>query len=189
MTKEEIAIVRIVEEKDKERNEEELIELRTVKEIVPKQFHKYLKVFEKKELERMLTRKTWNHAIDLREGFVPKKGRIYPLSRVEREKVQEFVKDQLRKRYIRSLKSPQMLLVFFGLKKDKKKRMVQDYRYLNSWTIKNNYLLPLILDLIDNIRKKRVFTRMVSQIRYSLVVILRLNSVSEVQYKDMMIDR
>jgi len=29
----------------------------------------------------------------------------------------------------------------------------------------------------------------VSQIRYSLVVILKLNSVSEVQYKDMMIDR
>ena len=28
-----------------------------------------------------------------------------------------------------------------------------------------------------------------SQIRYSLVVILELNSVSEVQYKDMMIDR
>jgi len=28
-----------------------------------------------------------------------------------------------------------------------------------------------------------------SQIRYSLVVILELNSVSEVQYKNMMIDR
>jgi len=29
----------------------------------------------------------------------------------------------------------------------------------------------------------------ISQIRYSLVVILELNSVSEVQYKDMMINR
>ena len=29
----------------------------------------------------------------------------------------------------------------------------------------------------------------VSQIRYSLVVILELNSISEVQYKDMIIDR
>ena len=81
-------------------------------------------MFEKKELEKMLTRKTWEHAIDLREGFVPKKRRIYLLSRVDREKVQKFVKDQLRKEYIRTLKSPQMLLVFFGLKKDRKKRMV-----------------------------------------------------------------
>ena len=37
--------------------------------------------------------------------------------------------------------------------------MVQDYRYLNSWTIKNNYPLPLILDLIDSIGKKEMFTK------------------------------
>ena len=54
----------------------------------------------------MLTRKAWNHAINLREGFVPKKGKMYPLSRVEREEVQKFVKDQLRKRYIRPSKLP-----------------------------------------------------------------------------------
>ena len=91
---------------------------------------------------------------------MPKKGKIYSLSRVEREEVQEFVKDQLRKGYIRPLKSPQTSLVFFVLKKDGKKRMVQNYRYLNSWTIKNNYPLPLISDLIDSIGKKMVFTKM-----------------------------
>jgi len=46
------------------------------------------------------TRKTWNHAVNLREGFVPKKEKIYPLSKIKREEVQEFVKDQLKKRYI-----------------------------------------------------------------------------------------
>ena len=45
-------------------------------------------------------------------------------------------------------------------KKDRKKRMVQDYQYLNSWTIKNNYPLLLISDLIDSIEKKKVFTKM-----------------------------
>ena len=119
-----------------------------------------MKVFEKKDSERMPMRKAWDYAIDLREGFVPKKGKIYPLSRVEREEVQEFVKDQLRKGYIRPLKSPQMSLVFFVLKKDRKKKMVQDYQYLNSWMIKNNYPLPLILDLINSIEKKKVFTKM-----------------------------
>ena len=88
-----------------------------------------------------------------------KKGKIYLLSRVEREEVQEFVKDQLRKGYIRPSKSSQTLLVFFVPKKDRKKRMVQDYRYLNSWTIKNNYLLLLISDLIDSIGKRKVFTK------------------------------
>jgi len=74
--------------------------------------------------------------------------------------VQEFVKDQLRKRYIRPSKSLQILLVFFVPKKDGKKKIVQDYRYLNSWMVKNNYLLPLILDPIDSIGKKRVFMKM-----------------------------
>ena len=63
---------------------------------------------------------------------MPKKRKIYPLSRVKREEVQEFVKDQLKKRYIRPSKSPQTLPVFFVPKKDGKKRMVQDYWYLNS---------------------------------------------------------
>jgi len=38
--------------------------------------------------------------------------------------------------------------------------MVQDYRYLNKWTIKNNYLLPLISDVLENIGTKKVFIKM-----------------------------
>ena len=41
-------------------------------------------MFKKKELERMLIRKTWNLVINLREGFILKKRKIYPLSRIER---------------------------------------------------------------------------------------------------------
>ena len=78
ITEEEMAIVRIVEEKEEEIDEEEdLIKLIMVKEMVPRWFHKYLKVFEKKESERMLTRKIWDYAIDLKEGFVPKKKDIF----------------------------------------------------------------------------------------------------------------
>jgi len=66
------------------------------------------------------------------------------------------MKDQLRKGYIRLSKLLQTSLVFFVLKKDGKKRMVQDYKYLNGWMIKNNYPLPLISDLIDSIGKKKV---------------------------------
>ena len=75
----------------------------------------------------------------------------------------------MRKGYIRLSKSPQMSPVFFVPKKDGKKRMIQDYRYLNSWTIKNNYPLPLILDLIDSIGKKKVFTKIDLQWEYNNV--------------------
>ena len=88
-------------------------------------------MFGKKQSERMPTRKLWDYAIDVKERFILRKGKVYPLFREEREEVREFVKEQLRKSYIRPLKSPQIVPVFFVGKKDGKKRMVQDYRYLN----------------------------------------------------------
>ena len=57
-------------------------------------------------------------------------------------------------------KSLQTLPVFFVGKKDESKRMVMDYCNLNSQTVKNNYPLPLITELIDNMGSKRVFTKM-----------------------------
>jgi len=108
----------------------------------------------------MLTRKIWDHAIDLKETFKPQKEKIYPLSKNEREEVQNFVEDQLRKGYIKPSKSPQTLPVFFVRKKDGGKWMVMDYYNLNSQTVKNNYPLPLITELIDNMGSKRVFTKM-----------------------------
>ena len=41
------------------------------KKLVPEKFHKWIKVFGKKQSERMPTRKVWDHAIDIKEGFVP----------------------------------------------------------------------------------------------------------------------
>ena len=81
---EEIEIARVIKEKEEEEN---LIEIRMVDKRVPRQFYKYFKMFEKKESERMLIRKTWNHIIDLRKEFVLKKEKIYLLSRIEREEV------------------------------------------------------------------------------------------------------
>jgi len=54
----------------------------------------------------------------------------------------------------------QTALIFFVKKKDGKKQMVQDYRYLNKWTVKNNHPLPLILDIVENIDIKKVFTKL-----------------------------
>ena len=97
--------------------------------------------------------------IDVKKRFVPKKGKVYPLSREEREEVRKFVKEQLQKGYIRPSKTLQTVLVFFVGKKDGKKWMVQDYKYLNKWTIKNNYLPSFISDVLENIGTKKMFTK------------------------------
>ena len=162
VTEEEEKIVRwAIDDKEDWGKEEEMEEdHKKIEEIVPKKFLKWKKVFGKVESERMSTRKIWDHTIDLKETFKPWKGKIYPLSKNEREEVQNFVEDQLRKGYIRPSKSLQTLPVFFVGKKDGSKQMVMDYHNLNSQTVKNNHPLPLITELIDNMGSKRVFTKM-----------------------------
>ena len=148
------------EKEDWGREKEIEIDHQKIETMVPKRFHQWLKVFRKVESERMLVRKVWDHAVDLKEEFKASKAKVYPLSRNKREEVQKFVDKHLKKGYIRPSKSEQILPVFFVGKKDGGKRMVIDYRKLNKQTVKNNYPLPLIMELVDNMGSKRVFTKM-----------------------------
>jgi len=70
------------------------------------------------------------------------------------------VEDQLRKGYIWPFKLPQTSPVHFVAKKDGTQRIVQDYRHINQWTIKNGYPSPLIADILDGVGKRKVFTKL-----------------------------
>ena len=108
----------------------------------------------------MPLQKPWDHATDLKDTFEPKKDRIIPLPLQKQDEVTVFLDDQLKKGYIRPSKSPQTSPTFFVPKKDSKKHMVQDYWYLNKFTVKNNYPLPLIRQLVDKLQGSKLFTKM-----------------------------
>ncbi|KAF8238527.1 DNA/RNA polymerase, partial [Tricholoma matsutake] len=93
----------------------------------------------KKESEQMPVRKPWDHVIEMKPGFVLKKSKVYLLSPMEQEEADAFLKEQLHKGYIRPSKALQTSPIFFVPKKDQRKRMCTDYRYLNEWTVKNAY--------------------------------------------------
>jgi len=50
--------------------------------------------------------------------------------------------------------------VFFIKKKDGSLWLVQDYRMLNDMTVKNKYLLPLISELVNQLRGAKYFTKL-----------------------------
>ena len=127
---------------------------------MPKRFQKQKKVFGKEELKRIPARKPQNYVIKLKKEFVPKKRKIYLLSREKREEIQAFMEDQLQKGYIWLLKSLQISPVHFVAKKDSKRRMVQDYHYINQWMVKNEYPLFLIADILDEVKKMKVFMKL-----------------------------
>ena len=107
---------------------------KTAEEPVPKEYHQYLKVFSKEESERMPIRKPWDHMIELKDMFKPKKGRLIPLSHEEQEEVSAFIDDQLKKGYIRPSKSEQTSPVFFVPKKDRRSKWYRiTITSINTW--------------------------------------------------------
>ncbi len=82
------------------------------------------------------------------------------MNRIEDEAVQKFLHDELEKGYIRESKSPYASSFFFIKKKDGKMRPVQDYRKINTLTIRNQYPLPLITDLIRDLSNAHIYTKL-----------------------------
>ena len=145
----------------KYRSEQETADaLRLVEEQVPREFHEYLKVFSKEAVSRFPEHKPWDHKIELKPGFEPKAQKAFQLPQDEVKLAEKFVQENLEKGYIHLSKSPQSSPLFFVNKKDGGKRPCQDYRYINEWTIKNAYPLPIIQDLIDGLQGMKYFTKL-----------------------------
>jgi hypothetical protein len=129
--------------------------------ILPTQYLPWKEVFEQKPAERFPGKHPWDHAIELRDDFKPKKGKIYLLNPLQQNTLDEWIKEQLAKGYIQPSKSPQASPFFFVEKKDAKKlRPCQDYWYLNEFTKPNAYLLPLISDLMITLKGSKFFTKL-----------------------------
>jgi hypothetical protein len=130
-------------------------------EVVPKHYHNFKDVFGEEEFQALPEQRTWDHAIELEEGFKPTRGLTYSLNRRQEEEMNKFVDENLRSGRIRPLKSPQSSPFFFVKKKgDMKSRPTQDYQKLNDSTRNNCYPLPLIGELINRLKKSKVLSKM-----------------------------
>jgi hypothetical protein len=96
----------------------------------------------------------------MKEGFEPKSFKNYNLTLAEQLELDKFLKENLEKGYIRPSQSLMASPFFFVSKKDRKLRPCQDYRYLNDWTVKNSYPLPLISEIMDKLKGTKYFTKL-----------------------------
>jgi hypothetical protein len=131
---------------------------RAYNKIVPKAYRNYNNVFSKAS-KRKPKFGPFDHAIDLKPGFKPKPCKLYPLLLSEQVALDEWLEEHLKKGYIWPSKSPMASPFFFVKKKDGSLRPIQDYQYLNSGTIKNAYPLPLIGELIDQLKGLCIFSK------------------------------
>ena len=90
--------------------------------------------------------------IDLYSGTSPISMTPHRMAPVELHELKVKLQELLDKGFIRPSTSPWGAPVLFAKKKDKTLRLCIDYRQLNRVTIKNQYPLPRIDDLFDQLR-------------------------------------
>jgi hypothetical protein len=131
----------------------------TPEQLVPREYHNYLDIFDEDKANQFPDTRPWDHKIEMKSGFEPKSFKTYNLTPEEQVELDKFLKENLDKGYIKPSQSPMASPFFFVKKKDGKLRPCQDYRYLNNWTVKNAYPLPLISEIMDKIKGAKFFTK------------------------------
>jgi hypothetical protein len=127
---------------------------------LPKEYQEFARLFSDEAADRFPPSREWDHAIDLKPGAPDALDcKVYPMTRDEDTALEKFLDEMVGKGYIRPSKSPYASPFFFVKKKDGKLRLVQDYRWLNSHTVRNQYPLPLIAQLISDLSGAYIFSK------------------------------
>jgi len=137
-----------------EREEEGGVQLETL----PKPYWQYKDLFEEKKANMLAPRRTFDHAINLKEGAEPPWGPIYPMSAHQLNELDKYLKKMMAEGKIADSESPYGAPILFVPKPAGSLRLCVDYRNLNKLTILNKYPLPLMDELRDRVAGANVFT-------------------------------
>ena len=137
--------------------------------LIPEEYHKFLGLFSKKEVEGLPPHRSYDHSIPLRKGTTPPFSLLYKMSRMELETLKKYLEDNLSKKFIRHSSSPAGAPVLFVKKADRLLRLCVDYRGLNKITVKNRYPLLLIQEMLACLSQAKWFTKLDLRGAYNLV--------------------
>ena len=75
-------------------------EEKTDKELVPQEYHEYLDIFSEEKAAQFPKSRSWDHKIEIKEGFEPKSFKNYNLTPAKQLELDKFLKENLEKGYI-----------------------------------------------------------------------------------------
>jgi len=113
-------------------------------------------------------RRTFDHAINFKEGAEAPWGPIYPISAHHLNELDMYLMKMMAEGKIADSESPYSALILFVPKPDRSLRLV-DYRNLNKLMILNKYPLPLMDELRDRVAGAKVFPKLDLKDRYHLI--------------------
>jgi len=114
-------------------------------------------------------RRTFAHAIDLKDGATPPWGPIYPMSAYQLDELNKFLHKMLAEGKRVHSKSPAGAPILFVPKPDGRVPLCVNYRQLNKLTILNKYPLPLMTELREPVAGATIFTKLDLKDGYHLI--------------------
>jgi hypothetical protein len=102
----------------------------------------------------------YDHTIRLIPGYVPVNARPYMYSPQHKYEIEKQVESLLSNGFITTSINPFASPVLLVQKKDGTWRFCVNYRRLNSITIKNKFLMPLIEEILDELTRATFFTNL-----------------------------
>jgi transposase InsO family protein len=118
----------------------------------------YIKVFAVPS--SLPPKRSMDHQIHLVPEAKPVCCRPYRYSHYQKEEIEKIVGELLEQKFIRPSSSPFASPILLVKKKDGKWRLCIDYRQLNSLTVKNKFPIPLIDELLDQLKGATVFSKL-----------------------------
>ncbi|XP_068639545.1 uncharacterized protein [Aristolochia californica] len=119
------------------------------------------KVVMPKELPPCLPpRRGVDNKIELEPGVKPPSKASYCMVPMELEELKKQLGELLEAGFIQPSKAPYGAPILFQRKKDGSMCLCIDYRALNKIIVKNKFPIPLIVDLFDQLRDARIFTKL-----------------------------
>ena len=138
---------------------------------VPSDYHNFTNVFSKTHACTPAPHWPYNLKIELEEGTSPPFSLIYSLSQSELKSLWEFLDEHLMMDFICPSQSLGGALVLFTCKKDSLLWLCTDFHGLNKITKKDCYPLPHITNLLDSLRKAKIYSKINLWHTYHLVQI------------------
>ena len=126
---------------------------------LPTEYHDFLDVFFRADLDILLLYRPSNHKIPLIEEKISSWGPLYSISQDELKVLKKYLEENLSKGFIKASSFPVASPVLFACKPEGGLRFCIDYKQLNAMTIKNQYLLLLIKETLECICKVKIYSK------------------------------